>query len=83
MDQRSIVVFLHLKRLSAKVKAKAKAKVKAKAKDVRTELVQVFGSDSIAYSIVTKYFQNDVILQNEQEAEDKGSNGRSKFLDYR
>jgi hypothetical protein len=51
MDQRSIVVFLHLKELSAK--------------DIHPELVRVLGSDAIAYSIVTKYIRNDIILQNE------------------
>jgi hypothetical protein len=59
MDQRSIVVFLHLKGLSAK------------AKDVHTKLVQVLESDIIAYSTVTKYMRNDIILQNEPEAEDR------------
>jgi hypothetical protein len=44
MHQRLIVVFLHLKELSAK----------AKAKDVHTELEQILGSDPIAYSTVTK-----------------------------
>jgi hypothetical protein len=57
-------VFLHLKERSAK----------ATAKDVHTELVQVLGSDAIAYSAVTKYIQNDIILQNELEAEDKAEN---------
>jgi hypothetical protein len=64
MGQRSIVAFLHLKGLSAK------------AKDVHTELVQVLGSNTIAYSIVTKCLRNDVILQNEREVanrvEDRG-----------
>jgi hypothetical protein len=59
MDQRSIAVFLHLKGLSAK------------AKDVHTEMIRVLGSDAIAYSTATKYLQNDVILQNELEAEDR------------
>jgi hypothetical protein len=59
MNQRSIVVFLHLKGLSTK------------AKNVHTELVQIFESDVIAYSIVTKYIRNDIILQNEPEAEDR------------
>jgi hypothetical protein len=54
-----MVVFLHLKGLSAK------------AKDVHTEFVQVPGSDTIAYSTVTKYLGNDVILQNEPEAADQ------------
>jgi hypothetical protein len=58
MDQRSIFVFLHLKRLSAK------------AKDVHCELGQVLWSDAITYSTVTKYIRNDVILQNEPETED-------------
>jgi hypothetical protein len=58
MNQKSIVVFLHLKGLSAR------------AKDVHTELVQVLGSDAIASSTVTKKIQDDVILQNEPEAED-------------
>jgi hypothetical protein len=55
MDQRQIVVFLHLKGLSAK--------------DVHTELVELLASDAIACSTVTKYMRNDVILQNEPEAE--------------
>jgi hypothetical protein len=42
MDEMSIVMFLYQKELSAK------------AKDVYTELVQVLGSDAIAYSTVTK-----------------------------
>jgi hypothetical protein len=42
MDQRSIVVFLHLKGLSAK------------AKNLHTELGNVFGPDAIAYSTVTQ-----------------------------
>jgi hypothetical protein len=59
MNQRLIVVFLHVKGLSAK--------------DVHTELRQVFGSDDhlIVYSTVTKYIRNDIILQNELEAEDR------------
>jgi hypothetical protein len=67
MDQRSILVFLHLKGLSAKSKAKAKAKVK----DVHTELVQVLGPDAIAYSTTTKYIRKDAVFQNEPEAEDR------------
>jgi hypothetical protein len=59
MDQRSSVVFFHLKGLSAK------------AKDAHTELVEVFGSDSIAYSTVTKDIWNDVLSQDEPEAEDR------------
>jgi hypothetical protein len=54
MDERSIVVFLHLKGFSAK--------------DVHSELVHVLRSDTIAYSIVAKYMRNDVILQNGPEA---------------
>jgi hypothetical protein len=50
-------VFLHLKGLSAK--------------DVHTELVQVLASEAIACSTVTKYIWNNVILQNEPEAEDR------------
>jgi hypothetical protein len=50
MDQSSIVVFLHLKGLSAK------------AKDAHTEFVQVFGFDAIAYSTVTKSIRDDAIL---------------------
>jgi hypothetical protein len=57
MEQRSIVVFLRLKRLSAK--------------DVHTELSQVLESDAITYSTVTKYLRNNAILQNEPEAEDR------------
>jgi hypothetical protein len=51
MSQRSIAMFLHLKGLSTK--------------DVQTELVQVlwFDDDALAYSIVTQYLRNDVILQ--------------------
>jgi hypothetical protein len=64
MDQGSIVMFLNLKEPSAK------------AKDICTELVQVLGFDAVAYSIVAKDIQNDVILQNEPEAgaraEDQG-----------
>jgi hypothetical protein len=59
MDKASIVVFLHLKGLSTK------------AKDIHTELVQVLRSDVIAYSTVTKDIWNDVILENESEAEDR------------
>jgi hypothetical protein len=55
MDQRPIVVFLDLKRLSAK--------------NVHTELVQVFGPYAIACSTMTKNIRNDVILQNEPEPE--------------
>jgi hypothetical protein len=69
-DQRSIVVFLHLKGLSAK----------AKAKDVHIELGHGLGSDAIACSTVIQYIRNDIILQNEPEAEESG---RSRFLDYR
>jgi hypothetical protein len=69
MDQRSIVVFLHLKRLSAK------------AKDVHTELVQVLGYDSIAYSTVTKYAQNDVILENEPEVKDRAEDQSFSITD--
>jgi hypothetical protein len=59
MDQRSILVILHVKELSAK------------AKDVQTELVQVLGSDAITYSSVAKYIRNYAILQNEPKAEDR------------
>jgi hypothetical protein len=59
MDQRSIVVFLHLKNRSAK------------GKSVHTEHVQVLGSDVVAYSNVTKDIRNYVILQNEPEVEDR------------
>jgi hypothetical protein len=59
MDQRSIVVFLHLKGLSAK------------AKDVHTDFVQILGSDAIACSAATKDIRNFAILQNETEAEDR------------
>jgi hypothetical protein len=69
MDQRSIVVFLHLTRLSAK------------AKDVHTELVQVLGSDAIAYLTVTKDIQKDVILQNEPEAEDRAEDHAFSITD--
>jgi hypothetical protein len=58
MDQRSIVVFLCLKELSVK------------AKDGYTKFVHGLGPDAIAYSTVTKYIWNNVILQNESEAED-------------
>jgi hypothetical protein len=57
MDQKSIFVFLHLKGFSTK------------AKDIHTELVQVLGSDAIAYWTRTKHIRNDVVLQNEPEAE--------------
>jgi hypothetical protein len=57
-------MFPHLKGLSVK------------AKDVHTELVQVLESDSIAYSTVTKYIRNNIILQNEQETEN-GAKDRS------
>jgi hypothetical protein len=43
----------------------------AKAKDVHIELEQGHVSDAIAYSTVTKDMLNDVILQNELEAEDR------------
>jgi hypothetical protein len=59
MDQRSIVVFLQLKRLSAK------------ATDLRTEHAHVLRSDAIAYSTVTIYIQNDVISENGPEVEDR------------
>jgi hypothetical protein len=59
MDQRLIVVFLPLKGLLAK------------AKDIYTELGDVLRSDAIAYSTEIKDMQNDVILQNEPEAEDR------------
>jgi hypothetical protein len=52
MDQRSIVIFLHLKGLLAK------------AKDLHTEVVQVLGSDAIAYMPVTKHIRNDVRSRN-------------------
>jgi hypothetical protein len=58
MDQGSNAMFLHLKGLSAKTR------------DVHTELAQVLGSDAPEYSTMTKYMRNDVILQNEPEAED-------------
>jgi hypothetical protein len=56
MNQRSIVEFLHVKELSTK------------AKDIHTELVQVLGPDAIAYSTVAKDIRNNMILQNEPEA---------------
>jgi hypothetical protein len=59
MDQKSIVVSLHLKGFSAK------------AKDIYTKRVQILGSRAIAYSTVTKYIQNDVNLPNEPEAKDR------------
>jgi hypothetical protein len=55
-------MFLHLKVLSAK------------AKDVHTKFVHVLESDAIAYSTVTNYLGNNVILQNEPEAEDRVEN---------
>jgi hypothetical protein len=64
-------VFLHLKGLSATATATAKAKAKAKAKDVHTELVEVVGFDAVSYSNVTKYIRNNIILQNEPEADDR------------
>jgi hypothetical protein len=57
VDQRPIIVFLHLRGVSAK------------AKDVRTELVDALSSDAIASSAVTKHIRNDIILQNEPEPE--------------
>jgi hypothetical protein len=60
MDQSPIVVFLHLKGLSTK------------AKDVHNEIVQVLESDAIGYSNVAKYIRNNLILQNEPEAENRG-----------
>jgi hypothetical protein len=59
MNQRPILLFLHLKGLSAN------------AKDVRIVIVQLLGSDAFAYSTVTNYLQKDVILQNEPETEDR------------
>jgi hypothetical protein len=55
VDQKSILLFLHLKGLSAK------------AKHVHSELVQVLRSDAIAYSTVTKNIRNDAILQKNQK----------------
>jgi hypothetical protein len=73
LDQRSIVVFLHLKGFSAKVK------------DVHTELADVLGSDAIAYSTVTKYIRKMSFYKMNQKPriEDRGSSRRSPFLDYR
>jgi hypothetical protein len=71
LDQSSIVVFLHLKVLSAR------------AKNVHAEYVQVLGPDAIAYLTVTQRIWNDVILQNEPETEDRGSSGRSRLIDDR
>jgi hypothetical protein len=59
MDQRSIIVFLPVKRFSAK------------AKHVHIELGRVLVSDVIACLTVTKCLRNDVILRNEVEAEDE------------
>jgi hypothetical protein len=59
MDHRLIVVFLHLKGLLVK------------AKDVHTELTHVLSCDAIAYSTVTQYLRNNIILQNESKAEDR------------
>jgi hypothetical protein len=56
MDQRPIVVFLYLKGFSAK--------------DIHPKLVQVLASDAIAYATVTKNLRNNLIVQNEPEAED-------------
>jgi hypothetical protein len=64
LDQRSIIIFLHLKGLSAK--------------DIQTKLVELFRYDAIAYSTVTKHTWKDLILQSEPEpkaedgAEDQG-----------
>jgi hypothetical protein len=69
MDQGSILVFLHLKRLSAKVK------------DVHTDLVQVLGPDAIRYSAMSKYVSNDVILQNEPEAGDRAEDENFSITD--
>jgi hypothetical protein len=57
MDQMPIGVFLYLKERPANVK------------DVRTECLHVLGSDAIVYPTVIKYLRNDIILQNEPEAE--------------
>jgi hypothetical protein len=43
----------------------------AKTRDIHTEVVQVLASDAISYSTVTKHMRNDIILQNEPEAEDR------------
>jgi hypothetical protein len=43
-----------------------------KVKYVHTEFAQALESDAITYLIVTKNTWNDLILQNEQEAEDRG-----------
>jgi hypothetical protein len=59
MNQRPIVLSLHLKGLSDKDK------------DVRTAFVHVIGSDVIASLIMTKQIRNNVILQNAPEAEDR------------
>jgi hypothetical protein len=62
-------VFLHLEGLSAQTK------------DVQTELVQVLESDVIAYSAVIKYRRNNVILENEPEAEERAENQGSSMTD--
>jgi hypothetical protein len=59
MDQRTIVVFLHLKGFSAK------------AKDIHAEILHILGSDAITYSTVTKDMRNYLILENEPEVEDR------------
>jgi hypothetical protein len=70
LDQRSIAVFLHMKGLSVK--------------DIHTKLVQVHGSDAIAYSTVTKYLRSDIVLQNEpgveNRAEDQGFSIRDNAI---
>jgi hypothetical protein len=71
MDQRSIVVFLHLNELSTK--------------DVQAELVHILGSDDdvIACLTVTKYIRNDIILQNdpERESEDRAEDQSFSITD--
>jgi hypothetical protein len=69
MDQRPIVVFLHLKSLSAK------------AKDVHMEHVEVLGSDAIASSAMTKHIQNHVIVQNKPEVEDRAEDQSFSITD--
>jgi hypothetical protein len=50
-----------------------------KAKNFHTELVQVLGSDAIASSTVTKPIRNNVILQNEPEAEGRAEDQGSRL----
>jgi hypothetical protein len=61
INQKSTVMLLHVKGLSAK--------------DVHTKLAQVLRPDgAIAYSTITKYIRNNIALQNKPEADERGKN---------